>query len=279
VRIAGIDVIDPRPVAGGDICRAYRGRTAAGQEVFAKTLDAAPVGLFSAEAHGLDQLRVAGGPPVPQVHAVAEDGLVLEWVEPGPSTSEAAATFGRALATLHGHGGRSFGADQPGYVGPVKVDNAPLEDWPTFYAQCRLLPAVDLAAGRGALGAADLDAVHAVVARLPELAGPAVPPARVHGDLWAGNLLWGADGQVWLVDAAAAHDGHPETDLAMLLLFGAALMNEILAGYREVREPVPGWSARVGLHQIHPLLIHAALFGGGYGRRAGAAAREQLGRS
>jgi fructosamine-3-kinase len=279
VRIAGIEVIDPRPVAGGDICRAYRGRTASGQDVFAKTLDPAPVGLFIAEARGLGLLRVAGGPPVPEVHAAAEDGLVLEWVAPGAPCREAAATFGRALATLHDHGGSTFGADQPGYVGPVEVDNAPVEDWPTFYGQRRLLPAADLAARRGALESADLDAVHAVVARLPELAGPAVPPARVHGDLWSGNLLWGADGRVWLIDAAAAHDGHPETDLAMLLLFGAPLMDEILAGYREVHEPPPGWSARVGLHQVHPLLIHAALFGGGYGRRAGDAAREQLGRS
>jgi fructosamine-3-kinase len=277
VRVAGIEVIDPRPVSGGDICRAYRGRISSGQDAFAKTLDPAPTGLFAAEARGLDLLRIAGGPPVPAVLAAADDGLVLEWVASGTPSREAASAFGRALATLHGHGGAAFGAVQPGYVGTVAVDNAPVGDWPTFYAQRRLLPAADLAARRGALEPADLDAIGAVVTRLPELAGPAASPARVHGDLWAGNLLWGADGRVWLIDAAGAHDGHPETDLAMLLLFGAPLIDEILAGYRDVREPLPGWSARIGLHQLHPLLIHAALFGAGYGRRAGAAARALLG--
>ena len=46
-------------------------------------------------------------------------------------------------------------------------------------------------------------------------------PARLHGDLWAGNLLWTADGGV-LIDPAA-HGGHRETDLAMLALFGLLL--------------------------------------------------------
>ena len=63
---------------------------------------------------------------------------------------------------------------------------------------------------------------------------------------------------------------------AMLLLFGAPLIDDILIGYREIRDPVAGWSTRVRLHQLHPLLIHAALFGGGYGRGAGDAARALL---
>jgi fructosamine-3-kinase len=32
----------------------------------------------------------------------------------------------------------------------------------------------------------------------------------------------------------------------------------------------------VPLHQLHPLLVHAVLFGAGYGRQAGAAARRAL---
>ena len=48
----------------------------------------------------------------------------------------------------------------------------------------------------------------AVMDRIAELAGPQQPPARIHGDLWSGNVLWAADGQAWLIDASSAHVGH-----------------------------------------------------------------------
>ena len=45
------------------------------------------------------------------------------------------------------------------------------------------------------------------------------PPARLHGDLWAGNRLVDRAGDSWLIDPAA-HGGHREFDLAMMRLFG-----------------------------------------------------------
>ncbi len=45
------------------------------------------------------------------------------------------------------------------------------------------------------------------------------PPARLHGDLWAGNRIVDRDGASWLIDPAA-HGGHREFDLAMMRLFG-----------------------------------------------------------
>ena len=41
----------------------------------------------------------------------------------------------------------------------------------------------------------------------------------------------------------------------------------ILAGYDEVHPPAAGTGERVGLHQLHCLLVHAELFGGGYAAR------------
>ncbi len=115
--------------------------------------------------------------------------------------------------------------------------------------------------------------------RIPEvlgedLAGPAEPPARLHGDLWSGNVLWAADG-VWLIDPAA-HGGHRETDLAMLALFGLPHLDRVLAAYAEAAPLADGWRDRVPLHQLFPLVVHATLFGGGYGAQAAAAARAAL---
>ena len=110
--------------------------------------------------------------------------------------------------------------------------------------------------------------------RLPELAGPAEPPARIHGDLWTGNVLW-SGGRGWLVDPAA-HGGHRETDLAMLTLFGEGWVPRLLAAYAESTPLADGWRERQRLHQIHPLLVHAVLFGGGYLAAALAAAEHYL---
>ncbi len=271
MRVAGVELCDVTATTGGDICRSVSGRTGAGRRVFAKTLADPPPGFFTAEARGLDWLRVPEGPPLPAVVAVGSDGLVLDWVEPGRPSPESAAELGRALATMHATGPSGFGADAGGFIGPLPLDNAAADGWPAFYAERRLRPYL------GALSAEERRPVEAVCDRIGELAGPAEPPARIHGDLWSGNVLWASDGRAWLVDAASAHGGHRETDLAMLALFGVPHLERILAAYVERHPLADGWQARVPLHQLHPLLVHARLFGGSYGARAASAARALLG--
>ncbi len=88
------------------------------------------------------------------------------------------------------------------------------------------------------------------------------PPARLHGDLWAGNRLVDPSGASWLIDPAA-HGGHREFDLAMMRLFGG-FAPAAFAAYEEAHPLSPGWADRVELHQIAPLVVHAIKFGGGY---------------
>jgi fructosamine-3-kinase len=271
VRLAGVDLSDARPVSGGDICHALVATTSEGRRVFAKTCHDPPHGFFAADARGLDFLRVPGGPPLPAVVAVGDDGLVLEHVEPGRPSRSAAESFGRALASMHASTVPGFGAPDDGFIGTLPLDNSSAGDWPTFYVERRVLPYLS------ALGPDDRAAVGELCRRIHDVAGPEEPPARAHGDLWAGNLLWSDRDVVWLVDAGAAHGGHREADLAMLQLFGAPHLDLILGAYGEVAPLADGWRARVPLHQLHPLLVHATMFGGGYAARAAAMARAALG--
>lgn len=244
---------------------------------FTKSQAGVPPDFFEAEARGLERIRVAGGPPIPAVHEVTSDRLVIERIATGSPTAAAATGFGQRLAVLHRAGGQAFGADADGYVATVPLDNTPAETWAEFHALRRLGPALLRARDAGGIGRSDAGVVEQVIEDLPALCGPAEPPSRIHGDLWAGNLLWSANGRVWLIDAAASCDGHRETDLAMLALFGAPMLDAIIAAYDDAFPLSAGWEDRIALHQLHPLLVHAVLFGGHYGSQAGAAARRALG--
>jgi len=274
--LLGQPVVSTSPVAGGSICTTTRLRLTTGRSVVLKTRPHPPAGFFAAEAHGLRWLRAAEGAPVPEVLAVTDDCIVLDWVEPARPTPEAAEAFGRALAATHRAGSDVFGAERDGYVGLAPLPNRPLPTWTEFYAARRVTPYLRLAVDRAAVTPEEAADVEAVLARLDELAGPPEPPARLHGDLWAGNVVWSGD-TAWLIDPAA-HGGHRETDLAMLALFGLPNLPRVVAAYDEAFPLADGWEQRVALHQLHPLLVHAVLFGGSYGARAATAARGLLAR-
>ncbi|WP_251091879.1 fructosamine kinase family protein [Streptomyces sp. Caat 7-52] len=237
-------------------------------------------GAVRAEVAGLRWLAAADAVRVPAVLGHDERWMVTERVPTGSPDPDAALNFGQALARLHAAGAARFGSSPPdgpedAYIGLAPMRNAPGADWPRWYAEHRVLPYVRGAVDRGTLRPAEATVFERVCARLPELAGPAEPPARLHGDLWNGNVLWGADGEVRLIDPAA-HGGHRETDLAMLRLFGCPHLDRVLAGYRQVTPLADGWRDRVALHQLFPLLVHVVLFGRGYAEQALAAAREAL---
>ncbi|MFV8048204.1 fructosamine kinase family protein [Mycobacterium sp. 48b] len=251
-------------------------------DVFVKRNPSAPAGFFAAEAAGLSWLCIEVG--VPSVTVIDYDAisLTLRRLEPVAPTGQAARVFGRRLAHTHDAGAQAYGCGPAGYTGngffgpmaqPLPMSLAHHDSWGTFYADERLTPMAKLASRR--LGGPAQELVAAVA----ELCRDGVfddddGPARLHGDLWSGNVMWTGDGAV-LIDPAA-HGGHRETDLAMLALFGCPFLDEVLAGYRSVRPLRDGWPDRVDLHQLYPLLAHVVLFGGGYVSQASAAARRIL---
>jgi fructosamine-3-kinase len=213
------------------------------------------------EADGLRYLAgVAGAPPVPEVLHADPDLLVTVWVGQSTQTRAHEESLGRSLAWLHRAPFPHWGGGSS-WIGACPVDPSPWPDAAGFYgARLRAL------AARCGLE----DAVGAVASRLTHLLPPGAP-ALLHGDLWWGNVLFGADGRSWVIDPSV-HGGHPEEDLAMLALFGA-LPDPFLRAYREVRPLDDGWETRVALFQLVPLLVHAVLFGGSYRTQADAIAR------
>ncbi len=240
--------------------------------------DASP-GFFAWEAAGLRWLAGAtggGGAAVVGVRAVGRTWIELDRITTAAPDRAAAEQFGRSLAVTHDAGAAGFGAPPPGWVGDGWIGRQVLpirsyERWGEFFALTRIEPYAHAAHRIGNLSQPALRAVERVCERLA--AGDFdddVPVARIHGDLWGGNVLYraGANGiEAALIDPAA-HGGHRLTDLAMLALFGTEHLGAVLDAYAEVGSLPDRWPDLIGLHQLHPLLVHAVTHGPGYGRRA-----------
>jgi fructosamine-3-kinase len=272
-RDLGTAIVDSRRVHGGDVAISYALSLDDGRRAFAKTHPAAPPNFFTTEAAGLEWLRAPGVIAVPTVLAVSDEApnrLVLEWiVEGGRATDHTEAAIGTALAALHAAGAPTFGREDRCTTGSRGLPNEPCATWAEFYRDNRLLVLARLARDADALSSSVIAQLERVANRLEDLGGVAESPARLHGDLWAGNRLVDARGRSWLIDPAA-HGGHRELDLAMMRLFGG-FGPRCFSAYEEVSPLAPGWKDRVALHQIAPLVVHAIKFGGGYVTAAGQA--------
>ncbi|HYZ97327.1 MAG TPA: fructosamine kinase family protein [Acidimicrobiales bacterium] len=263
----GAPVAHVDPAGGGCISDAAGVDLADGRRVFAKSASRLPDGLLDVEADGLSWLGAVEGVLVPAVLAVTGEVLVLEWIEPGlprPTTDE---SLGRRLARLHRAGADGFGWHRDGFIGALPQRNAPADDWPSFWFTRRIEPLARAALDRGHIAPRSAVLVERLGSRLGErLAGPPEPPARLHGDLWSGNVHVDREGEPWLIDPAP-YGGHREADLAMLHLFGAP-SPRCVAAYQEDHPLADGWRERLRLWQLEPLLTHAVMFGGGYGASA-----------
>jgi fructosamine-3-kinase len=247
------------------------------KEVFRKGSTTAPRGYFGWEAAGLAWLAEArGGASVAKVVDQGEDYLDLVrlyFVNPDPAMAEA---FGAGLARTHDAGASAYGCppdgwEGDGFLGPVTellpLTLRPADTWGEFFAGQRLLPALAMGVDKGVYRHSDIALFEAIARRVARGEfDDGSTPARIHGDLWSGNVLWTAAGGV-MVDPAA-HGGHRETDLAMLALFGCPHWDFVVGGYLEQHRLDAHWRERMALHQLHPLMVHAVLFGGDYPHRA-----------
>jgi protein-ribulosamine 3-kinase len=261
----GAAVVRAERLSGGDINDAFAVALGDGRRVFVKTNGDAPAGMFSAEARGLTWLGEARAVRVPEVLGVSDEApafLALELLEPGPRRRDFDEALGRGLAALHRASPGAFGLDHDNFIGSLPQSNRATARWADFLGRERLLPQLERAVRSGRATVAMQRGFDRLFPRLPELVGPEEPPARLHGDLWGGNLHVSADGAPCLIDPAA-YGGHREIDLAMMRLFGG-FSERVFAAYAEAYPLGAGYGERVALYQLYPLMVHVNLFGGGY---------------
>lgn len=265
---------DHRTAAG-----VFSGTAAGASATHVKSRPGAPAGFFALEAAGLRWLKEAeadGGARVVDVLDVGRTSLVLAKVVGAEASESTAAEFGAALARTHDAGAPGFGAapdgwDRDGWFGPLDDPRTmrltPRATFGEFWAHDRIAPAVaDLARRPGTYAPSELAVFERLIERLCDGDfDDDEPAARVHGDLWWGNLMWDAGGAI-LIDPAA-HGGHREEDLALLGMFGTPHLDAIYRGYESVH-PLPGRESRAPLHRLYAVLMHAVLFGGGYAGQA-----------
>jgi fructosamine-3-kinase len=269
-RALGAQVASARPVSGGDINLASELVLEDGRTLFVKTNASADREMFPAEARGLAWLAEAGALRIPRVVAVSGSDpafLVLERIEAGRRRPDFDEQLGRGLAALHRFGAAQFGLDHDNFIGRLPQSNRPLEPasgsaWAEFYRSRRIEPQLRLATDHGLASPRMRRDGERVLAIMEDLVGPPEPPARLHGDLWGGNLLVDERGQPCLIDPAA-YAGHREVDLAMMRLFGG-FGPRVFAAYDEAFPLAAGHEERVPLYQLYFLLVHVNLFGSSY---------------
>ncbi len=261
-------------VSGGDIASSYRVDLASGTRCFLKHYSDAEPGQTEAEAKGLRWLDEPGVIQVAQVIAVGERWLALEWIETAPPGPSSAVLLGRQLAHLHSSGATLFGMGHDNWIGRLPQSNEPEDDWPSFYVERRLRPLVERARDAALLDPKETRDFEMLFSRVHEIVGPPEPPARLHGDLWSGNVHFDENGAPWLIDPAA-YGGHREVDLAMMKLFGG-FDADVFQAYQREAVLDAGFSTRIELYQLYPLLVHLLLFGGSYRSSVMAALHESL---
>jgi fructosamine-3-kinase len=263
----GGEVVASRSIAGGDISQAYEITLADGRRLFAKTNARSPRGMFAAEALGLGWLDEANALRIPKVVAVsqadeAQQFLVLELIASGSAARDFDERLGRGLAALHRSGTPGFGLDHDNFIGRLPQANAPAPTWTDFYRTRRLEAQLRRASDEGLATTRMRRGFDRLWGALDELIGPPEPPARLHGDLWGGNLLCDDRGAPCLIDPAV-YGGQREMDLAMMRLFGG-FGPRVFSAYEEAWPLADGHRERVALYQLYPLMVHVNLFGGGY---------------
>lgn len=262
-----LEVESEQTISGGSINRAHKLKTNQGT-LFLKWNQSAPDDFFDVEAKGLQLLGSAGtNLRIPRVIASRSSDsttlgfLLMEYISEGSGDSSDSFTFGSELAKLHNTKGDHFGLTYDNYIGSLPQKNGEFDDWISFFVEKRIGPQLKMAIDSGKLSQSILSPWKRLSNKLDDLL-PTAEPSLIHGDLWSGNYLFDENGTAVLIDPAVYY-GHPEMDLAFSRMFGG-FSDSFYEGYESIYPLPVGFSERVPIYNMYPLLVHVNLFSGHY---------------
>jgi fructosamine-3-kinase len=266
----GSNLRTTQSVGGGSINESFAATLEDGREVFIKTHTSAHPDMYPCEARGLDWMRQARALRIPEVLAVSDPTgkgphfIAMEMLHAAKRQADFDEQLGRGLAQMHSQGPSQLGLEYTNFIATLSQDNRAPQDgkWSTFYGEQRLLPLARKAEKQRHFRSETMGQFARLLKKLDNIAGPEEPPARLHGDLWGGNLHCDENGAPCLIDPAV-YGGHREIDLAMMRMFGG-FSERCFDAYNEAYPLAPGYRERIPLYQLYPLLVHVVLFGGSY---------------
>ena len=277
-------------LSGGDINKAYGVTLNTGDHIFMKANEKDNAAFFTAEAAGLLAIASTNTIKTPKILCTGTDDgeyvgysfLLLEYINSASRRKDYWETFAQELAAMHSadtaklfpSGASStiatnpatepvsarFGFHQDNFIGATAQKNTPTDSWCDFFRDCRLAP--QFRAADSYFTAENRAKITKLLDNLDQFLVEPERPSLLHGDLWGGNVMCGADGKAMLIDPAC-YVGHREADLAMTELFGG-FPPKFYDAYREAAPLQPGYKDRRDLYNLYQLLNHLNLFGSAY---------------
>lgn len=220
--------------------------------------------VLEAEIHGLKLLQQVIPDHIPDIYATGTwDGkkyLITRFISGQPSAvRQSALSIVSVLLNLHAHSQPEFGLDKDNYIGILHQTNGLCRDGSSFYKSRRLQPMLERLQDVAWIPGEDKKSLEWLIQQdLPM----DQKPSLVHGDLWGGNICFDSDGRPVLLDPSVCY-AHPQTDIAMALLFGG-LSREEAQLYKSEIEAETTFDLVVYLYQLYYLLVHVILFGQSY---------------
>jgi fructosamine-3-kinase len=263
----GSRVVEARPLAVGFGLTGLAITLADGRLLAVKAGEAKRGGKsgLELEAFMLGELARLSELPVPRVHHVTRDLLVMDFIEndAGGITESVERHAGELIARLHVTPRERFGYSRDTLIGPLPQPNPPSSLWVQFFRDHRLMVKAREAYREGSLPSPLLKRIERLAERIEDYLIEPAYPSLLHGDLWTGNVLVREGRIAGFVDPAISC-GHPEIELAFTTMFGT-FGEAFFTAYESLMPLEPGFhELRASLYNLYPSLIHVRLFGSSY---------------
>jgi fructosamine-3-kinase len=276
--VPSIHIVSSHATQGGDSHTSYQLHTQ-DKNYFLKCSSAQNIAMLQTEQHSLAALLQSNTItcPTPYATGIFEKNawLLMEFIPLNQAGDET--QRGRDLGFMHQqihHKSQPFGWFEDNFIGQTLQRNLWSSDWVHFYGQHRLRPQLELSQLKGAPNTL-YQSGRQLIEALPFWFQDYQPEASLlHGDLWAGNSAFNAQGEPVFFDPACYY-GDRETDLAMTELFNG-FSPDFYKGYNEIFPIDSGYQQRKPLYQLYHLLNHFNLFGGQYLQQVEASLKQLL---